>query len=382
MIERQRAEQLRGVKTPFYYYDIELLKATLETIKEEISGTGYKIHYAVKANHNRRILETIARFGFGADCVSWNEADAALKAGFEAKELVFAGVGKTDQEIEAALKAGIFCFNCESVAEMEVIDQLAGAMNKRADIAIRINPNIDAHTHKYITTGVDESKFGIYAWALEEALEKMKSLKNLVFKGIHFHIGSQITQMDVFEKLCEYINEMQSWFESKGLPLKVINLGGGLGVDYNDPEKPADFRAYFNLVKRLLIVRPGQEVHFEPGRSLVAQCGSLISRVLYIKEGKSTKFAVIDAGMTDLIRPALYQAFHKIENLTSTLPAEKYDVVGPVCESSDCFIKGWDLPQTKRGDLLALRSAGAYGEAMASRYNLRGLPESKFSDEF
>lgn len=381
MITREQTEKFRKINTPFYYYDTDVLKATLEKIKKETAGTGYKIHYAVKANHNQKILKTIASHGFGADAVSWNEADAALKAGFKPSEIAFAGVGKTDYEITEAIKADIFCFNCESVPEMEVINQIAGSLGKKARIALRINPNIDAHTHKYITTGVDESKFGIYGWALEDAVTRMNQLAHLDFIGIHLHIGSQITEMEVFETMCEYVNEIQNWFESKSINIRIINLGGGLGIDYQDPEKMADFETYFGLIRKNLKVRSGQEVHFEPGRSVVAQCGSLISEVLYIKHGKNTHFAVVDAGMTDLIRPALYQAFHKVENLTSDLTPVKYDVVGPVCESSDCFIKDWLMPETKRGDLIALRSAGAYGEAMASRYNLRELPKAYFSDE-
>jgi diaminopimelate decarboxylase len=294
---------------------------------------------------------------------------------------VFAGVGKTDKDIEAALKADILCFNCESIPEMEVINSIAEKQNKVATIALRINPYIEAHTHKYITTGVPESKFGINTWELKEVVERLISLKHLSLKGIHFHIGSQITKMSVFKSLCSRINELQEWFSSQNINLEIINLGGGLGIDYINPDKPARFEEYFSLIREFVKLRPGQYIHVEPGRSIVGQCGSLISKVLFIKKGSNTTFAIIDAGMTDLIRPALYQASHRIENLTSNGKADRYDVVGPVCESADTFAKYIELPETRRGDIIAIRSAGAYGEAMASRYNLRDLPRAVFSDE-
>jgi diaminopimelate decarboxylase len=294
---------------------------------------------------------------------------------------VFAGVGKTDKDIEAALKADILCFNCESVPELEVINSIAEKQNKIATIALRINPYIEAHTHKYITTGVAESKFGINTWELKEVLERLISLKHVSLKGIHFHIGSQITKMPVFKSLCSRVNELQEWFTSQNIDLEIINLGGGLGIDYTNPDKPARFEDYFSLIREFVKLRQGQFIHVEPGRSLVGQCGSLISKVLFIKKGSNTTFAIIDAGMTDLIRPALYQASHKIENLTSDGKVERYDVAGPVCESADTFAKYIELPETQRGDIIAIRSAGAYGEAMASRYNLRDLPGAVFSDE-
>jgi diaminopimelate decarboxylase len=294
---------------------------------------------------------------------------------------VFAGVGKSDKEIEAALKADILCFNCESIPEMEVIDMLASKVNKSARIALRINPDIEAFTHKYITTGIEESKFGISAWELDDVLQILTRLKRLKLIGIHFHIGSQVTKMSVFRRLCTKIEEIQAWFNSHHIELDIINVGGGLGIDYENPDKIADFHEYFSLVKEFIKLRPGQELHFEPGRSIIGQCGTLISKVLFVKNGTNTCFAIIDAGMTDLIRPALYQAFHLIENLSSDGGLYRYDVVGPVCESADTFAKYIELPETRRGDIIAIRSAGAYGEVMASRYNLRDLPRAVFSDE-
>lgn len=381
MIDKTTVKKFRDHQTPFYYYDLDILKDTLGKIKEEAGNSGFKIHYAVKANFNSRILKLISSYGFGADCVSWNEIEAAIKAGFNPSEIVFAGVGKSDREINSALDAGIFCFNCESLPEIEVIDQLASQKKTIARIALRINPLIEAHTHKYITTGIEESKFGIYTWVLDDVLKRLETLKNVKLAGIHFHIGSQITKMSVFQSLCAHVNELQEWFSLRNIDLEFLNLGGGLGIDYENPDKKPVFSEYFALIREFIDMKPGREIHFEPGRSVVGQCGSLISRVLYVKNGSNTQFAIIDAGMTDLIRPALYQAHHKIENLTSEGNIYKYDVVGPVCESSDVFGKFIELPETKRGDIIAIRSAGAYGEAMASRYNLRDLPGALFSDE-
>lgn len=381
MITPKITEKFREIQTPFYYYDLDVLRSTLDILKKESDNSGYKVHYAVKANHNPRILKLISSYGFGADCVSWNEIAAAINAGFRPEDIVFAGVGKTDREIESALNAGIFCFNCESIPEIEVIDNLASLQKKSARIALRINPYIEAHTHKYITTGIEESKFGINTWELDNVIKKLSELNNVELIGMHFHIGSQITRMSVFKSLCLKLNEIQNWFSSRGLFLEVVNVGGGLGIDYENPDKYPPIEKYFTLLNEFIDLIPGQTIHMEPGRSVIGQCGSLISRVLYIKNGSNTQFAIIDAGMTDLIRPALYQAYHKIENLSSSEGIYRYDVVGPVCESSDTFAKFIELPETKRGDFLAIRSAGAYGEAMASRYNLRELPLSVFSDD-
>ncbi|MCX6329292.1 MAG: diaminopimelate decarboxylase [Bacteroidia bacterium] len=381
MIDKNIIEKFGNLSTPFYYYDLDVLNSTLNTLKKESQNSGFKIHYAIKANANPRILKIISSFGFGADCVSWNEIDAAIKAGFNPSEIVFAGVGKTDKEIEAAINSGIFCFNCESIPEIEVINHLASLQNKNVQIALRINPLIEAHTHKYITTGIEESKFGIHTWELDYVLTRLLTMKNVHLTGIHFHVGSQITRMSVFQSLATHINELQEWFSSRNVDLKIINVGGGLGIDYENPDKPPMFAEYFSLMNDFVDLKPGQELHLEPGRSVVGQCGTLISRVLYIKTGSNTMFAIIDAGMTDLIRPALYQAHHKIENLSSEGNIYRYDVVGPVCESSDTFAKYIELPETRRGDVIAIRSAGAYGESMASRYNLRDLPGAVFSDE-
>ena len=375
-------EKFKNVETPFYYYDIELLKKTLKTVKEETTKYNYCLHYAVKANANRRILEVIAAAGFGADCVSGNEIKAAVSAGFPASKVVFAGVGKTDKEIKAALDYNIFCFNVESLPELEVINEIAKTKSKTAKVALRINPNVDAHTHEYITTGLNENKFGFSMSSLPATIEALKVLQHIELIGIHFHIGSQITEMDSFNTLCERINELQEFFADKSISLPEINVGGGLGIDYEDPNKNpiANFKEYFEVFNKNLKLKQGQKVHFELGRAMVAQCGSLITRTTYIKHGESKSFVIVDAGMTDLIRPALYQAYHKVENISSELAEQKYDVVGPICESSDVFVKDYTLNETKRGDLLALRSAGAYGEIMASQYNCREIPKAYYSD--
>lgn len=369
-------------QTPFYYYNLDLLEATLNKIKSCTSDVPFHVHYAVKANANDRILRTINDAGIGVDCVSGGEVGAAIEAGFDCKKIVFAGVGKTDREINLALDADILCFNVESIPELEAINELAELKGKVADIAFRVNPNVDAHTHKYITTGLSENKFGINLEQLPEALLYAKQLKNINVVGLHFHIGSQITILEPFTILCNKINVLQEELDKIGCEFKIINVGGGLGVDYDNPdENPMpDFKSYFNIFKTNLKLREGQEVHFELGRAIVAQCGSLITRVTYVKKGTAKQFVITDAGMTDLIRPALYQAHHKIENITSCeTETEVYDVVGPICESSDCFGEDEALPITKRGDLLAMRTAGAYGEIMASRYNLRSLPNTVYS---
>lgn len=374
-------ERFRTIPTPFYYYDLDILDATLDKIVKESRKYGYKVHYALKANANPVLLKKIREAGLGIDCVSGNEVQCAVENGFDPKGIVFAGVGKSDWEIEYALNNDIACFNVESVPEMMVIDEIAARLGKKAQIAIRINPNVNAHTHHYITTGLEENKFGIGLWELESVIAKIQSMVNLELIGLHFHIGSQITEMDPFKELCNRINDIQKFLDRKHIKVKSINVGGGLGIDYSYPNSASvpDFENYFNTFNRFLDLRDGQELHFELGRSVVAQCGTLITKVLYVKEGQHKKFAIVDAGMNDLIRPALYQAYHKIENITSSEAKEKYDVVGPVCESSDCFGKEVRLPSTSRGDLLAIRSAGAYGEIMAMRYNLRDIAKSYYS---
>ena len=361
-------------KTPFYFYDMPLLKATLDELKAQIADSPYEVHYAIKANANASLLAAIRDAGLGADCVSGWEVKAVVEAGFAGNKIVFAGVGKTDSEIEYALDHDIACFNIESEPELRVINDLALAKGKTANVAIRVNPNIDAHTHRYITTGLSDNKFGINLELLGDVVHLANSLPAICLKGLHFHIGSQLTDFEPYKMLCEVVNRLQDEFEAEGVKFETINVGGGLGIDYNNPDQNAiaDFKTFFEVFKNNIKLREGQQLHFELGRSIVAQCGSLITRVSYVKKSVTKQFVIVDAGMSDLIRPALYQAHHAIQNISNTEgPCEKYDVVGPICESSDTFGVDEQLPTVKRGDFLALRSAGAYGEIMASHYNLR-----------
>lgn len=377
-------EKFEHINTPFYYYDAQLLRDTLKTLRAEADKhPQFVVHYAVKANANAKLLRIIREAGLGADCVSGGEIQAAIQAGFPASGIVYAGVGKSDWEIELGLKHNIFCFNAESEAELEVINEIAERFKTTARVALRINPNVGAHTHANITTGLAENKFGIAMDHLESVINSLTKMKHLQLIGLHFHIGSQILDMGDFEALCNRINLLQEQLDCLHVSIENINVGGGLGIDYQHPNRVPipNFKDYFNTYAKFLKLRPNQKVHFELGRAVVAGCGSLITKTLYIKQGVAKQFAIVDAGMTDLIRPALYQAYHKIENISSNEAEQTYDVVGPICESSDVFAKQVDLNATHRGDLLAIRSAGAYGEIMASGYNCRKLPEGYISDE-
>ena len=377
-------EKFRTLETPFYYYDTKVLRDTLDTIQKEAGKyDNFHVHYAVKANANPKVLNIIRESGLGADCVSGGEVRAAIQAGFPNDKIVYAGVGKTDKEINYSLDHDIFCFNVESVPELEIINELASAKGKVAQVAFRINPNVGAHTHANITTGLAENKFGISMEDMDTVIEMSRQMKNVKFIGLHFHIGSQILEMDDFVALCNRVNELQEKLAKHQIICEHINVGGGLGIDYHHPNHLPipNFADYFATYHKFLKLQPGQALHFELGRAVVGQCGSLISKVTYVKQGTNKQFAILDAGMTDLIRPALYQAYHRIENITSDEPEETYDVVGPICESSDVFLKAVDLNKAHRGDLFALRSAGAYGEIMASHYNCRELPKGYTSDE-
>ena len=385
MITKFPVEKFSGIETPFYYYDVELLQSTLNKALEEARKyNGFHVHYAIKANFNPSLLKIVKSSGMGADCVSGGEVRAAINAGIEPSKIVFAGVGKTDKEIAYSLDAGIFCFNIESIPEAEAIERLAAERNVKVQVAIRVNPNVGAHTHSNITTGLAENKFGVNYEQLDEVIDIIENLEHLELIGLHFHIGSQILVMDDFIALCGRINELQELLhETRNLILPHINVGGGLGIRYDAPDKYPipDFKLYFATYANNLKLFPGQQVHFELGRSIVAQCGSLITRATYIKHGTCKKFIIVDAGMNDLVRPAMYDAYHRIENLTSDKADELYDVVGPICESSDVFCKERRIPETKRGDIMAIRSAGAYGEAMAFGYNCRELPKAVLSTE-
>lgn len=384
MTNRFPTDKFKHIDTPFYYYDCNLLRETLQAIHEEVrTHADFIVHYAVKANANAKVLKIISQAGMGADCVSGGEIQRCLDSGFPAGSIVYAGVGKADWEINLGLDHDIFCFNVESVAELEVINSLAARKGKVANVCFRINPDVGAHTHKMITTGLAENKFGIAMQDMVPAIREAERMANIRFIGLHFHIGSQILDMTDYRHLCSRINEIQDGLEEQEIRAENINVGGGLGIDYTQPDSKAvpDFKAYFYTFSRYLKLREGQKLHFELGRAVVGQMGSLITRTLYVKQGTAKQFAIVDAGMTDLIRPALYHARHEIENLSSDGPEQIYDVVGPICESSDIFAKDIPLNTVHRGDLIALRSAGAYGEIMASQYNCRRLPVGYLSDE-
>lgn len=381
MFNEKLIKKFQSLKTPFYFYDIELLRKTLKEVSRESAKRNYTVHYAIKANSNRKILKIIKEFGLGTDCVSGNEILRSVECGFNGDDIVFAGVGKSDEEIIIGLKHNIFSFNVESIQELGVIDSIAKSIGVNANIALRINPNLDAKTHSYITTGIEENKFGINQRDLPLIIDKLPLYKNIKLTGLHFHIGSQVTDLNVFKNLCTRINEVQHWFNDHNIEFEHINTGGGLGVNYENPDESSvpDFNSFFSVFEKFLELKSTQHLHFELGRTLVAQSGLLVSRVLYVKEGVNTNFVILDAGMTELIRPALYQSYHKIENLSSNGIKKRYDVVGPICETSDTFGKSVLLPETKRGDLIAIRSVGAYGEVMSSQYNLRPEIQSYFS---
>lgn len=383
MLTPQLTDRFKHIETPFFYYDLSLLRRTLEVVKTSALDRGFHVHYAMKANCNPEILKTLKEAGLGIDAVSGNEVRLAIEMGFEPGQIVFAGVGKTDKEINYALDQGIFCFNCESGQEIAVINELASAKKVKTNIALRINPNVDPKTHKFITTGLEENKFGINPWELDEVIKVVEAAEQLELIGLHFHIGSQVMDTSRYQLLCEKVNEIQHWFEDRQLPIRVINVGGGLGIDYNRPDQHAipELDTYFDIFDQHLQLRPGQELHFELGRAIVGQCGNIISKVLYTKPARNTTFAIIDAGMTELIRPALYQAYHQIDNLTGTGEEQTYDVVGPICETSDAFLRGIRMTKLERGDLVAIRSAGAYGEVMSSAYNLRDKARAYYGTE-
>ena len=384
MVQKFPIDKFKKIETPFYYYDCDLLRETLQAINKELKKyENFIVHYAVKANANAKVLNIIQQTGMGADCVSGGEIQRCLDCGFPADKIVYAGVGKSDWEINLGLDHDIFCFNVESVAELEVINELAAKKGKTANVCFRINPDVGAHTHEKITTGLAENKFGIAMQDMLPTILEANRMPNIHFIGLHFHIGSQLLEMTDFRHLCSRINEIQDGLEQENIKIKNINVGGGLGIDYDNPDNHPipDFKSYFYTFARYLNLREGQKLHFELGRAVVGQMGSLITRTLYVKQGMAKQFAIVDAGMTDLIRPALYQASHKIENLSSDDALHAYDVVGPICESSDVFAKGIELNTVHRGDLIAMRSAGAYGEIMASQYNCRKLPVGYTSDE-
>lgn len=380
-----KIRNLDSLQTPFWYYDMDLFRRTVDEAVRASEKYDIHIHYSIKANSEPRLLSYMREKGLGVDCVSGNEVAYALEQGFEASKIVFAGVGKTDAELIVGLRAGIASFNCESVEEVERLDELAKEYGLKANISLRVNPDVDAHTHRFITTGLETDKFGIPKRDVDRVIALLKGSDRLNFTGLHFHIGSQILDVEgVFTDECRSANDIVAHFESEGLHVGNIDLGGGLGIDYEAPdENPVpDFDLWFRVLREKTHCGADQELHVEPGRSLVGQCGSLISRVIFVKRGESRTFVIADTGLNDLLRPALYGAYHKVENLTSTAAkTATYEIAGPICESSDIIGEDRILPLTQRGDVLAIRSAGAYGAAMSSHYNMRTPARAVFSDE-
>ncbi len=382
MFNSELTQKLTKLKTPFYFYDLDLLDKTILSLKESLDPN-YSVYYAIKANNNSKIIKIIKDHDLGIDAVSGEEINKSLNNSIKPKKIVFAGVGKTKDEIIFAIKKKIYLFNCESFDEISLIDKISNELNVKTKIAIRLNPNIDSRSHKYIKTGMFDSKFGIQIDHLAEILEKIKNLNHIDLKGYHFHLGSQIDDLGVFRKLCKVSNEMNLYLKNKNFNITDINLGGGLGINYKEPDLNLipDFESYFQIFKKNLIYFDNQKIHFELGRSIVGQSGSLFSSILYLKKSFNKHFIIIDAGMTELIRPALYNAQHHIENLSSSKKENKYDIVGPLCESSDTFAKDYYLNQSKIGDLIVIRSTGAYGEVMSSNYNLRKKVKAYYSNE-
>ena len=384
MLSRQIAPKLAEMETPFYLYDMGLLRQTLESVSYESKKYDYEVHYAIKANNDDRILAVIRDYGLGIDCASGNEVRKALELGFEPSKIVYAGVGKRDKELRYAIEQQILAINCESIQELQVLNDLAGEAGRCVDIALRVNPDIDPKTNHCIDTGQADSKFGISYEEILENAEAIRALKNLNIIGLHLHIGSQIRELHVFENMCNKVNVILENLVRLGFQIDFVDVGGGLGSNYDVPENEPipNFASLFAIVHNYLRVGD-RKVHFEFGRSIVGECGELITRVLYNKTtATGRKLAIVDASMTELIRPALYGSYHNIENITSESESnEKYTVVGTACESTDVFDENVSLRKTRRGDLLTIKSAGAYGMSMASRYNLHDLPGAVYSDD-
>lgn len=384
MLSRQVADKLAKFETPFYLYDIGLLDQTLESLMSIASKYGYKIHYAIKANYDAKLLQIIRKYGVGIDCASGNEVRCAIEAGFDPKSIVYAGVGKRDKEIRYAIEQNILAINCESIEELNLVDQLAAEAGKVVSIALRVNPDIDPKTNHCIDTGQADSKFGISYEEILSSVDAIKSLKHVDVIGMHIHIGSQIRELHVFENMCNKVNVIVENLTKLGFEIEFVDVGGGLGINYDMPENEPipNFASVFAIIKQHLKVG-NRQVHFEFGRSIVGQCGELITKVLYNKTtATGRRLVIVDGSMTELIRPALYGSYHNIENITSEAEQRlKYTIVGTACESTDVFDENVSLPITKRGDLLTIKSAGAYGMSMASRYNQHDLPTAVYSDE-
>ncbi len=366
--------------TPLYIYSKNMIAEKFKAIDEAFSSVKHTICYAMKANSNMEILKLMASMGSGGDVVSGGELYLAQKAGIPANKIVYASVGKTDEEIKFAIESGILAFNIESEPELEVVNQIAQQMGKRAPVALRINPNIDVHGHPYISTGKSINKFGIDIGIAFEVFQKAHKMNGIEIVGVHCHIGSQILNLEYFVASAKKLFDFVTRLNESGIQIEHIDIGGGLGVHYPDmiPEYAEDEKKEVpppsELAEKVVsILKPlNCEILFEPGRSIIGESAALITKVLYVKHSRDTKFIVVDAGMNDLIRPSLYEAYHQIVALNKIDgKLEKADVVGPICETGDFLAKARMLPDIKRGDYLAVMTVGAYGYSLASNYNSR-----------
>ncbi len=361
-----------SVGTPFYCYSTATLERHYKVFSGHFAGSDTKICYAVKANGNLAVLKKLANLGCGADVVSEGEIRLALAAGIKAKDIVFSGVGKTAAEMAYALDQGIFQFNVESEPELRLLNDVAASKKMKAPVAVRVNPDVDPKTHAKISTGQKESKFGV---PMKHALAVYKlaaTLPAITVQGVSMHIGSQLTTLEPFAQAFARLRTFVEELRGQGIAIRTLDLGGGLGIPYDDntPPLPDD---YAEVAKRET-AGLGCQLIFEPGRMLVGNAGILVTRVMYVKESETRRFVIVDAAMNDLIRPTLYDAYHAIVPVKETSDAPQLvDVVGPVCETGDIFAEQRKLPLPKAGDLLALRSAGAYGASMSSTYNARPL---------
>lgn len=361
------------VGTPCYVYSHRTLVRHFKTFDEAFADTPHLVCYSVKANSNIAILRLLCRMGSGADIVSGGELFRFLKAGGDPRKVVYSGVGKTEQEIMFALGAGILMFNIESSQELELINQIAGRQGKRAPISLRVNPDVDPKTHPYISTGLKKNKFGIDIRASLEEYRRARKLQNIDVVGVDCHIGSQLTEIGPFVETLDRLSGLVGQLRAEGFDIRYLDLGGGLGITYLDetPPNPEEYaRALIGRVKPL-----GVTMIFEPGRVIVGNAAVLLTRVLFTKRGETKRFVIIDAGMNDLIRPALYNSYHRIQPVHRSNRGEyMVDVVGPICESGDFLARDRQLPEVKPGELLAVMSAGAYGFTMSSNYNSRPRP--------
>ncbi|MEI5682418.1 MULTISPECIES: diaminopimelate decarboxylase [unclassified Mesorhizobium] len=365
-----------AVGTPFYCYSTATLTRHYRVFSEAFSSLDSLVCYALKANSNQAVLTTLAKLGAGADVVSEGELRRALAAGILGRKILFSGVGKTAREMDFALAADILCFNVESEPELELLSARAVAAGKVASISLRINPDVDAKTHKKISTGLAENKFGIPRQRAREVYARAAQLPGLKITGIDMHIGSQITELQPFDDAFALLVELVGMLQADGHDIEHVDLGGGLGIPYKTDNSPPPLPDAYAAIVKKHVTKLGLKVMFEPGRLIVGNAGILVSEVIYVKEGDAKNFLIVDAAMNDLIRPTLYDAFHDIRPVVqppADTPRMKVDIVGPVCETGDFLGLDRDLPRLKAGDLIAVGTAGAYGAVQAGTYNTRLL---------